>query len=69
MPDDAQVFAALWNFNAHKALDCLGITERVPHRADAADPFCDVDELVVVTRLDELFKPSVDKSDLRNAVL
>ncbi len=57
----AQVLRAPGNFHAHERFDGLGITERVAEAANAANTFCNIDELVDVARLDELLNPRCTK--------
>ncbi len=57
---------ALGHLHAHERLDGLGIADGMPERADAANAFGDVDELVVIARLDELLEAAMDEADLGN---
>lgn len=64
----AQVLRAPGNFHAHERFDGLGITERVTEAANAANTFCNIDELVDVARLDELLQSAMHEADLRNSL-
>ena len=68
VPDDAQHLRAVGDLDAHQGLNGLGIAHGMAERADAADSLDDVDELVVVARLDELLKASVHEADLRDGL-
>ena len=47
---------ALILYLRQQKIDGLGITERVAEAANAANAFCNIDELVDVARLDELLQ-------------
>ena len=64
----AQVLRTPGNFHAHERFDGLGITERVAEAANAANTFCNIDELVNVARLDEFLQSAMHEADLRNSL-
>ena len=68
MQNHAQVLRAPGNFHAHERFDGLGITERVTEATNAANAFCNIDELVDVARLDELLQSAMHEADLRNSL-
>ena len=68
VPNNAQNLGTLGYLNAHEAFDGLGIAERMAHRADTADAFRNIDELVVIARFHEFLQPAVNETDLRNGL-
>ena len=66
MPYDAQILCTLWDFNAHELLDRLRIAHGMSECANAANAFCNVDELVVVLRANEALETTVNEADLGN---
>ena len=66
MPNDTKIFGAFRYFNAHKALDRLSVAHRMPERANAAYSLSNVDELVIIFRLDQSLETAVHEPNLRH---
>ena len=68
MHDRTQVFSTRRDLNVHKALDRLCIAIAVTERTNAADALRNVNVLMDIARLDELFETTMDESDLRKNI-
>lgn len=68
MHDRTQVFSARRDLDIHKTLDRLRIAVAMTERTNAADALRNVDVLMDIARLDELFETTMDESDLRKNI-
>ena len=66
MPDRTQVARTARHVDLHQPFDGLRIAPAMPEGADAADTLCDIDELLEIALLDQLFQSAVDVADGRH---
>ena len=66
--DGTQILGALRHLDIHQAFDGLSVTIGMTEGADAADSLGNVNELMDIPGLGELFKSAVHEADARNDI-